>query len=369
MRHPDLRRVHLGERRAQLVPVGVVGDHQRQLDPLGFRSLAHTHPARGEAHHRVGQPARPTIGDGRRGVRARSHRSARPWPPPSLDAGRRAECPCVSYAWHSGISAPCRWIGPSQPASRRSANQPLALAERVAADDVGCARGNSRTLSSSREASPSAGGCRNTGSPKVASVTNTSQGDRLEAAAGRIRHPLVVAGDNRPAAPPLHRHLGAAEHVPGRLQPDPDTVDQQRLAILQHLPLPSRAAPRPCGRPSARWSRDWPARAPWPGRAWSACAWVMIARPTGPGGSMKKPPGSQNSPSGSTLSQVSGCGAIRLQTRHRGSWLPTRRRRATDATGAPAARRARGRRVAAPTSSRSPGPQVPAGRRSPPRRG
>src|SRR4051812_5624031 len=37
VRDPDLGRLHLRDRRQQLVPVGVVRDHQRQLDPARLR--------------------------------------------------------------------------------------------------------------------------------------------------------------------------------------------------------------------------------------------------------------------------------------------------------------------------------------------
>src|SRR5262245_7959734 len=45
--------------------------------------------------------------------------------------------------------------------------------------------------------------------------------------------------------------------------------------------------------------------APWPGRAWSECPWVMTARATARDGSIWNPPGSQWSPARSGLSQVS----------------------------------------------------------------
>ena len=49
VRHPDFRRAGRGDGRGQAVPVGVVGDHQRQLDAALARARAHAHPARGES--------------------------------------------------------------------------------------------------------------------------------------------------------------------------------------------------------------------------------------------------------------------------------------------------------------------------------
>ena len=65
MRDPDLRGAGLADRRGQLVPVGMVGDDQRQLDAALLGALADAHPARGEAGDRIGKAARPAVGEGR----------------------------------------------------------------------------------------------------------------------------------------------------------------------------------------------------------------------------------------------------------------------------------------------------------------
>ena len=186
VRHPHLGRAHLVEGGVQLVPVGVVGNHQRQLDAALPRPLAHPHPARGQAHHRLGQPPRPAVGD-RRGRRQHdAARPAPPSPPPWPAAGRPARTPSASYTPHSGASAPCRKIGAvpaGLPAAARSAagTCPARSSRRH-----GCAPGNSATLASSRPISAAAGGWRNTGRAKVASVTNTSQGTGTNGVAGRV---------------------------------------------------------------------------------------------------------------------------------------------------------------------------------------
>ena len=71
--------------------------------------------------------------------------------------------------------------------------------------------------------------------------------DRHEAGAGGIGGALVVAADHRPRALVLHRHLGAAQHMPGRLQPDTHVADAQRLAPVQRLlRLPCPLLAQPC---------------------------------------------------------------------------------------------------------------------------
>src|SRR3546814_1870059 len=58
---PAFLRVYLGDRRREFVPVGMVGDDQRQFDHPLPRTLAHAHPARGHRGHGIGQPPRPAI--------------------------------------------------------------------------------------------------------------------------------------------------------------------------------------------------------------------------------------------------------------------------------------------------------------------
>ena len=131
---------------------------------------------------------------------------------------------------------------------------------------------------------------------------------RHEAGAGGIGGALVVAADHGARALVLHRHLGAAQHMPGRLQPDPHAAE---VNASRPSPAPAafaRRAPRPAGPASAPACRQLASTARWPGRAWSECAWVITARSTARSGSMKKPPGSQYSPCGRTFSQVEGCG-------------------------------------------------------------
>jgi hypothetical protein len=46
MRHPDFRRARRRDRRGEAIPVGMVGDHQRQLDAALARPGTQAHPAR-----------------------------------------------------------------------------------------------------------------------------------------------------------------------------------------------------------------------------------------------------------------------------------------------------------------------------------
>ena len=49
----------------QLGPVGMVGDDQRQLGAALAGAGAYAHPARGHRRHRIGEAARPAVGDRR----------------------------------------------------------------------------------------------------------------------------------------------------------------------------------------------------------------------------------------------------------------------------------------------------------------
>jgi hypothetical protein len=66
VRDPNLRCARIGDGLPQLVPVGMVGDHQRQLHPTLLGPLFHAHPARSHRQHRIGQTPAPAILDRRR---------------------------------------------------------------------------------------------------------------------------------------------------------------------------------------------------------------------------------------------------------------------------------------------------------------
>ena len=59
--HPGLGRVHLLDCVREFLPVGMVGDDERQFDTALPGALAHTHPARGHGSDRFGQAAAPAV--------------------------------------------------------------------------------------------------------------------------------------------------------------------------------------------------------------------------------------------------------------------------------------------------------------------
>ena len=58
---PDLAGAGGFDGRGQAVPVGVIGNHQRQFDAALPGAGAHPHPARGERRDRIGKPPRPDV--------------------------------------------------------------------------------------------------------------------------------------------------------------------------------------------------------------------------------------------------------------------------------------------------------------------
>ncbi len=235
MRHPHLRRADLVQRRAQLVPVG-----------SGRRSPAAAPPrCRARWRTRIQPDARHVTGSASR----RAQRSA------IADGGASTMAP-ASSAFAATVAG--RRSPSGTPSARRRAqrqqravqvdrpvpaglaqqrDQPLALAQRVAADDVGALREQRHAVQQPADLAR-AGGWRNTGSPKVASVTNTSQaigsnGGRWDRARACSRR------HHGAAAAPLHRHLRAAQHVAGRLQPHADLADR---SASRRRPAPAACA-------------------------------------------------------------------------------------------------------------------------------
>ena len=70
-------------------------------------------------------------------------------------------------------------------------------------------------------------------------------GDKLEAGAGRVRAPLVIAGDDGPRAFPFDQDLCAAEHMPGREERNRDIADRHALAVGDGLAFLLRRSPEP----------------------------------------------------------------------------------------------------------------------------
>ena len=120
-------------------------------------------------------------------------------------------------------------------------DQPLALAERVAADDV-------RALREQRHRAQEPGDLalgRRVAEDRQAEGRLRHEhvaGHRLEGRAGGVARALVVAGDHGPAPLPLQADLGRAEHVPGRRQPDADAVLRHLLAGADRLLRVARPA-------------------------------------------------------------------------------------------------------------------------------
>src|SRR5262249_21241859 len=75
VRYPDLSRAGRRDRRGQSVPIRVVGDHERQLDPALPRPRAHPHPSGRESPDRIGKPPRPDLPE--RGRRAQHDRAGK----------------------------------------------------------------------------------------------------------------------------------------------------------------------------------------------------------------------------------------------------------------------------------------------------
>ena len=207
--------------------------------PLARGALAHAHPAGGKAGHRVGQAARPAVGDRRWW---REHDRAGQLAP-CCDGGRAQVAERDAHALVGGAERQQRAVQMDRtvPAALpQQGDQALALAQRVAADHVRALGKQAHALQQARDLRCGRRMAEHRQSEGRLGDEHVA-GDRLERQAGRIGHALVVAGDHDAAAVPFHRHLGAAQHMPGRPQPYPDPVEHDRLAIAQHLARHARA--------------------------------------------------------------------------------------------------------------------------------
>ena len=176
MGDPDLRRADIVDGAVELVPVGMVGDHQRQLDAALLRPLPDAHPARGHRHHRIGQRPRPAVGRWPRAAPARSApASAALFAPVTGRSGAQS----IAERAHRGRRAPSarragRSAGRNPPcaAARSPAGICPAHRRRPDAPAPGTAPANAAAVRSHRHRAD--GG--RPAAPKVASVMKMSQG-------------------------------------------------------------------------------------------------------------------------------------------------------------------------------------------------
>ena len=173
VRDPDFARAGGDDRGAQAVPVGMVGDDQRQLDLALARARAHAHPAGRERGHRIGKAARPHFLHGRRrtqrdgagelglvGLARRPQLAQR-------DAARHV---VARQAFHRAVQID-RLVVAGLPDQRDHA---LRLAERIGADEMRALGKQRDRVQRASRVSAIGSPWRNTGSPNVASVMNTS---------------------------------------------------------------------------------------------------------------------------------------------------------------------------------------------------
>ena len=213
MREPHLFGVKLAECLGQFVPIRVIGDHQRQFYLPLPRARPHTHPARGKDRQRIGEAARPAIGErvGRRknnlpcegiarfggGGRKRSQLHAMRF----VESIQRGKC-----AMHKYGAIITRFA--------QQTDQTLRLAERVGADQMGALR-ELRDGFEQLGDLPRIVGMAEDGQAECRLRHEDVAGHRLERCAGRVAAAFVIARNDGGESSPAQHDLRRAEHVAG----------------------------------------------------------------------------------------------------------------------------------------------------------
>ena len=234
MGDPGLARRQFADRAGQFVPVGMVGDDQRNLDPALPRPPAHPHPARRHRRDRVGQPPAPLVGQRR--WRADDDLAAhillwRVHHQPQLAQRHAILLVELAHPHHRAVQ-----IDRLVPAgAAQLGDHPLRLAQRIGADQQTMVRlgfqpgkylvelAGDRRMPEHRQAKGRLG-------------DEDIAGHRLERRAGRVRPPLEVAGDNHPLALIFHQDLGRAEHMARGMQAEPHPAPLEPVAIAERRP-------------------------------------------------------------------------------------------------------------------------------------
>ena len=192
VRDPDLAGAGRGDGRGEAVPIGVIGNHQRQFDAMLARPRAHPHPARRERGDRIGEAPRPELVQRRRRTERDGAGELRPCPRRAPAAIRRARCRgCVIARdlLHRAVQIDRRVVA----GLAQQRDHALRLAERIGADEM-------RALGKQRDRAQQLGDL----AVGIAVAEHRQREGRLgdehvarhqlERRAGRIGDVLVVAG-------------------------------------------------------------------------------------------------------------------------------------------------------------------------------
>ena len=218
MRHPDLGGRDFANGAGQFGPVAMVGDDERQFDAALLGALADEHPPGSKGCDRLGEAPRPAVGKGRR--RPEDDRAGEILPRLAFKRGRAKFAEVDALALIIFAQSRQRTVDMDRlviTLLAQQRDQPLRLAERVSADDMG-------TFGKLLQRCEKPGGL----GPVVWMVEDRQAegrlgneditGDRFEGPASRVGAALVIAGDDDPLPTRLDRDLGGAEHMTGRME-------------------------------------------------------------------------------------------------------------------------------------------------------
>ena len=214
------------------VPVGMIGNHQRQFDAALARARAHPHPARGERRDRIGKAPRPEIGGGADGGASVMVPARSAFFMPCTGRSSPSAMPRLSIVvrdlFHRAMQVDRRVVAGL--ADQR--DHALRLAERIGADQMRALRKQRHrrqqllhlvggiAVAEHRQAE------RRLGDEDVA-------GHQLERRAGGIARVLVVAGGDDAGVLAGHRDLRRAQHMAGGMEFDRDVAEPDLLAIAR----------------------------------------------------------------------------------------------------------------------------------------
>ena len=233
MRDPDFGRAGRDNGRRQSIPVGMIGDDQRQFGMRLPGAGPHAHPARCKRRNRIGKTARPDFFE-RRG-RTERHRTGEIGFLRAADAAQFAEIDAASLIepcdlLHRAVQVD-RLVEPGLADQRDDA---LRLAERIGADKM-------RAFGKECDGMQKFADFR----VRIAMAKHRQAkggfGDKdiarhkLERRTGRIGDILVIAGGDDRHVLVRDRDLRGTEHMAGRMTAHCHAIERDTLAVSDRL--------------------------------------------------------------------------------------------------------------------------------------
>jgi len=234
MGDPHLRAACLADRRAQVVPVRMVGNHERQLDAALARAGAHAHPARSKSGDGIWKLTRPDVlNAGRRAKHDLAREFAAPGRRDLTDLAQRRAFSEIKV--RDLLQRAMQMDGPLPAGLADQRHHALRLTEGVGAHQMRAFWEQTQRRHELFNFAPRVRMAKHRQAEGRLADEHVA-GHDFKRRAGGIAGALVIAGDDDALARVGHADLRGTEHMTGGMEAHVHAAETDRFAISGDLP-------------------------------------------------------------------------------------------------------------------------------------